>query len=125
MKQVEQEVARAWMGFRSVSSTVTCPIRSRSKMPTPEKEISHLKQDGMQHFRTAAESTQPLKQWAHELKQECEPLMESARALNAMAESIRSTVMVVDDDEFQRKIIGSFCKLKTISSFLPPTGSMP
>jgi len=75
------------------------------------KEISHLKQDEIQqHFSAAAESAQPLKQWAHKLKQECVPLMESARTLNAMAESIRPTVLAVDDDEFQRNIIGKLLK---------------
>lgn len=72
-----------------------------------EKEINRLKRDEIQQgFRIAAKSVQPLKQWAHDFKQECEPHLESARALNAMAESIRPTVLVVDDDEFQRKIIG-------------------
>ena len=107
MKQVEQEVGTSLDGFsqRLINGDLSDSVEIKNADGL-KKEISHLKQDGMQHFRTAAESTQPLKQWAHELKQECEPLMESARALNAMAESIRSTVMVVDDDEFQRKIIG-------------------
>jgi len=107
MKQVEQEVGTSLDGFsqRLINGDLSDSVEIKNADGL-KKEISHLKQDGMQHFRTAAESTQPLKQWAHELKQECEPLMESARALNAMAESIRSTVLVVDDDEFQRKIIG-------------------
>jgi CheY-like chemotaxis protein len=72
-----------------------------------ENEISRFKREEIQpHFRAAAESAQPMKQWAQELKQECEPLLESARALNAMAERIRPIVLVVDDDELQRKIIG-------------------
>lgn len=72
-----------------------------------EREISRIKRDEIpQHFHAAAESARPLKQWAQEFGQECEPLLESARTLNSMAERIRPVVLVVDDDEFQRKIIG-------------------
>jgi CheY-like chemotaxis protein len=74
-------------------------------------EVDRFKREEIQqHFRTAAESARPLKQWAHEFRQECEPLLKSARDLNAMAERIRPTVLVVDDDELQRKIIAKLLK---------------
>ena len=40
-----------------------------------------------------------------EFKKECAPHIESARALSAMADSILPTVLVVDDDDFERKIM--------------------
>ena len=52
-----------------------------------------------------AKSVRPLTQWAGEFQQACTPHLESIRSLNAMAERIRPTVLVVDDDEFQHKII--------------------
>ena len=71
-----------------------------------ENEISQFKREEVQpNFSDAGESTRPLKQWAQNLRQECEPFLESARVLNAMAERIRPTVMVVDDNEAQRIII--------------------
>lgn len=74
-------------------------------MERAEQEIKRLKQDEiLQRFRTVAESVQPIKQWVDQFKKECAPHIESARALNAMADSIRPTVLVVDDDDFQRKI---------------------
>lgn len=70
-------------------------------------EISQFKRDEIQkHFIAVAESTQPLKQWTREFRNECTPLMKSASDLNAMADSIRPTVLVVDDNEAQRTIIG-------------------
>ena len=39
------------------------------------------------------------------IKNECEPQIESSRNLHAMAERIHPVILVVDDDEFQHKII--------------------
>lgn len=70
-----------------------------------ENEITRLKQDEIHNgFRKAVNSIQPLTQWAQEFKEECTPHMESIRVMNTMAEKVRPTVLVVDDDEFQRKI---------------------
>jgi PleD family two-component response regulator len=73
-----------------------------------KNEISRFKQEEVhQHFHAAADSAQPLKQWAQGLKQEYAPHMDSVRALNAMAERVRPVVLVVDDDELQHKFIGN------------------
>ena len=108
MKQAEQKVDASLDKFsqRIINGEMPESVEIKNA-DSLKKEISHLKQGEIkQHFHTAAESTQPLKQWANELKQECEPLLKSARTMNEMAESIRPTALVVDDDEFQRKIIG-------------------
>lgn len=108
MEQAEKGIDAALDGFSQRLITGSRPgsvtIKSASDL---KKEITRFKREEIQqYFRTAAESAQPLKRWAHEFKQECEPLLESARTLKAMAECIQSIVLVVDDDEFQRKIIG-------------------
>lgn len=78
-----------------------------------EQEINRFKREEIQpKFKTAIETTQPLKQWAENFKQECEPFLESARALNAMAEGIRPTILVVDDDEAQRIILNRLLTAK-------------
>lgn len=108
MEQAEQNIGTALDGFsqRLISGALPGSVTVKNADDL-RKEISRFKREEVQqHFRTAAESTQPLKQWAQGFKQECAPLMESARALNAMAERIRPIVLAVDDDEFQRKIIG-------------------
>jgi CheY-like chemotaxis protein len=81
-----------------------------------EKEISRFKREEVQpKFKTAIETTQPLKQWAEDFKQECEPYLKSARVLNAMAEGIRPTILVVDDDEAQRIILDKLLSAKNYS----------
>lgn len=108
IEQAELEIGATLDGFsqRLIQGALPAAVAVKNAGEL-EKEISRLKRDEIQQgFRTAAQSVQPLKQWAHDFKQECAPHLESVRALNAMAEHIRPTVLVVDDDEFQRKIIG-------------------
>lgn len=70
------------------------------------REIAYLKEGEVrQHLHTVTESVQPLTQWADEFQQAYAPHLESIRTLNAMAERIQPTVLVVDDDEFQHKIV--------------------
>ena len=69
-------------------------------------EIARLKEDEVrQSLHAVAKSVQPLTQWVGEFQQVYTPHLESIRSLNAMAERIRPTVLVVDDDEFQHKIV--------------------
>ena len=71
-----------------------------------KNEISRFKQEEIhQHFNAAADTAQPLKQWAQGIKQECAPQMESVRALKELAERVRPVVLVVDDDEFQHQMV--------------------
>jgi CheY-like chemotaxis protein len=49
------------------------------------------------------------------LKQECEPYLKSARVLNALAESIKPTILVVDDDEIQRIILNKLLTARNYS----------
>lgn len=71
-----------------------------------EREMTRLKQDEIQrHLAAASESVQPLKQWTHEFRQEYAPHLESARALSAMANSVKPKVLIVDDEDFQHKMI--------------------
>ncbi len=68
------------------------------------------------------ESPQHLKQWAQEVKQKCEPLMKSVDVLKAMAERIQPIVLVVDDDELQRIIIGNHLKAENYQHIFASDG---
>jgi len=107
MEQTEQKISTALDGFSQRLISGSLPgSGAANNVNEIKNEVDRFRREEIQqHFRTAAESAQPLKQWAHELRQECAPHMESVRALNAMAERIRPIVLVVDDDEFQHKIV--------------------
>lgn len=102
MAQAEQKIGAALDGFSR-----------RLTQDDLKYEIGRIKREEVpQHFRAAAESVKPLKQWAQDFRRECAPHLESARALGAMAGRIQPVVLVVDDDEFQHKIVGKILEGK-------------
>lgn len=65
--------------------------------------------EGLLDARLAApvvSATPPLQAWAADLRRDCAPHLDAARVLNDLAERVKPTVLVVDDDDFQRKLIG-------------------
>lgn len=72
-----------------------------------EREIARIKREEIrQGFHSVTVSMEPLKQWANQLNQEFQPHLEAVHSLKAMADRTRAMVLVVDDDEFQRKMVG-------------------
>ncbi|MBS0388568.1 MAG: response regulator, partial [Proteobacteria bacterium] len=68
--------------------------------------IARLGSDAvLPQLRTVSESLQPLTQWADRVQQAVTPHLQSARALGALAAQFRPTILVVDDDDFQHKLI--------------------
>lgn len=71
-----------------------------------EREVKRFQREEIQRHMTAAvESVKPLKQWSQDFRQESAPHVESARAIGALANSVKPLVLVVDDDDFQHKMI--------------------
>lgn len=80
-------------------------IKSIEKL---QLELEQLKQDAFKTpFQTLAQFTDPLKQWTNEFLQAGNAHLKSLRKLNTLASSIQPLLLVVDDDEFQHKIISS------------------
>lgn len=114
MAQAEQKIGAALDGFtrRLVQDDSGGGYRIKEGEDL-KSEIGRFKHEEVRrHFRSAAESVMPLKQWAQDFKQECAPQLESVRALNEMAGRVQPTLLVVDDDEFQHKIIGKILEDK-------------
>lgn len=57
------------------------------------------------HLDTASRAMQPVSDWAQRFRQELEPQLESVRELQALTETRKPLVLVVDDDEFQHKLV--------------------
>lgn len=75
------------------------------------REIARIEKNEVRlHLRGVTESVRPLVQWGHEFRQACAPHLASARALGALVQRKPPTILVVDDDEFQHKIIGTILK---------------
>ena len=77
------------------------------------REIADIKEgEVQQHLHAVAESVQLLTQWANEFQQTCAPPLEAICSLAATAERVRPTVLVVDDDEFQHKLVSKMLEDK-------------
>jgi CheY-like chemotaxis protein len=71
-----------------------------------QREIDQLKAMELLSMRkTIASAVEPVRGWASGLKDALSPGMASVRQLQAMAERVRAVVMLVDDDDFQHKLL--------------------
>ena len=107
IEKAEHDVGAALDGFtRRLSEAVLADGAAVTRAASLEREVARLREDAIERpFRVAAESMQPLRQWVGEFRQECAPHLESARAMVALVDQMRPTVLVVDDDQFQHKIV--------------------
>jgi len=107
MQQAEQEIGAALDGFAGKFAQGDSSVMSKAQnIVRLDQEIQHLKNEEIvRHFRKAAEAVQPIQQWATELKKDCVPHIDAARSLSAMAKQVPQTILVVDDDLFQRELV--------------------
>ncbi|MBA3032274.1 MAG: response regulator [Gammaproteobacteria bacterium] len=107
MAQAEQDIGAALDGFsrRLIDGALPNAV-TVNDADALQQEIGRLKREEVANlFSTAAAAALPAKNWADGLDAAYAPQRESTRALAAMAERVKPTVLVADDDEFQRKIV--------------------
>lgn len=107
MAQAEQDIGTALDGFsqRLIDGEIPDAL-TVNDADALQREIGRLKREEVGNlFRAAATAAAPVKAWADGFGQAYAPHRESTRALGALAERVRPTVLVADDDEFQRKIV--------------------
>jgi CheY-like chemotaxis protein len=122
--QAVEEVGVAFDGLSTrISSGELSDLLEVKNTDGLGKELNRFKREEMQpHFSAAVESGQPLNNWEQTFRQECKPLVESVRAMNAMAGRIKPTVMVVDDNEPQRIILGKLLESQNYNVILAVDG---
>jgi CheY-like chemotaxis protein len=71
-----------------------------------ESELGRFKAQQIEpRIRAAVEAVAPVRQWADGFKEALAPQIESARSLKALADQHRPVVLMVDDDEFQHRLL--------------------
>lgn len=106
--QVEQDLGNALDEFsqRLANGDLSNTLNATG-LNSFKQEINRIKQQNIRkNFRSVAVSMEPVKQWANELNQEFQPHLEIVNSIKSMADRTRATVLVVDDDDFHRKMIG-------------------
>lgn len=107
LAHAEQAIRRTLDIFSQTLSTGASPDVVATKDPSSfQQEIQRLKIEEIgNHFESAAAAVNTMRQWAGALTTDLAPQLESARALQSLAEQIRPMVLVVDDDEFQHTLL--------------------
>ena len=107
IEQAEQDIGAALTGFsRRLSGGALPDVVEVKDVAGLDREVSGLRREKVDPpLRAVAASMQPLKRWVDELRLECAPHMESARAMHAMAQRVPPTVLMVDDDRFQHSMV--------------------
>lgn len=71
-----------------------------------QREFNRLKTEQIgRHFQSVASATEPLTEWVGTIQTDLTPQLAAARTLTTLAERVRPVVLVVDDDEFQHKLL--------------------
>ena len=127
IEQAERGVSAALQGFsRRLSRAALSDVVEVRDAAALEREVAKLRRDEVQQpLRLAVESIQPIRHWVDEFRQAFAPHLESARALSALADQLRPTILIVDDDDFQRKIVAKiFWNRRTTSCCSQPAAPM-
>ena len=112
LARAQENIGTAILGFsqRLMEGDLSSLVEVRNAKAL-EHAFDHLNHESVRPPLTEASGAiQPLKEWAEEFRQECKECFEPIRSLQALAGQIRPTVMVVDDDEFQHKIVSRLLK---------------
>ncbi|MGA2082161.1 MAG: response regulator [Holophaga sp.] len=110
--QAEQEIATALAGFSQslAQGELSNQVEVRSARVL-QQAFDHLTHESIEApLHAVADMVQPLREWSDKFRQASAPHLESIRSLHALAECVQPTVMVVDDDEFQHKIVSRLVK---------------
>ncbi len=71
-----------------------------------QSEFARLKTEHVdKHLQTVNAAMAPVSEWAQQLEQDLAPGLESLREMQTLTQRRRPRVLVVDDDEFQHKLI--------------------
>lgn len=89
-----------------------------------QREFSRLKSGEIAtELNAMSAAVQPMRDWAGALTQDLAPQLETARALQTLAERVRPLVLLVDDDEFQHHLLGTLLKRENIELACAASGA--
>ncbi len=107
LEQAQQGIGLALDGFsRQLSHGDLRGLVDVKDAPGFQREIDRLKTGEIAtRLGVVAAAVQPVRDWAGALKEELAPQFEAARALQTLAERVRPLMLIVEDDEYQHKLL--------------------
>jgi CheY-like chemotaxis protein len=105
----EREINAVVDGWsRQLSRVAAADTVPRDTLASMGQELARFSEkDLAARFNSLRDSVRPIGQWTKGLASQCAGPLESVRALAAMAEQVKPTVLVVDDDDFQLNIVAT------------------
>ncbi|MEO8123294.1 MAG: response regulator, partial [Burkholderiales bacterium] len=125
LRQVGDGIGAALDGFsrRVAEGEFAAMVESRHARAF-QGEFERLKKEQIDpQLQSAAEAVAPVGQWVGALREEFAPQLESARALRDLAEQIRPLVLIVDDDEFQQRLLAQTLQSAKLDLIFAASGS--
>jgi CheY-like chemotaxis protein len=107
LQQAQQGIGLALDGFsRELAEGDLRGLIEVKDAPGWQREIDRLKTGEIgPRLDAVAAAVTPVRDWAGALRTELAPQFESARALQTLAARVRPLVLLVDDDEYQHKLL--------------------
>lgn len=125
LSQVRQRISVAMENFTRSLADGSRPdlieIRDQAGFQTELKRLETEQLD--KHLQSIADAVHPVGQWAGALKQDLACKLESVRALQSMAACVRPTVLVVDDEEFQHKLLARLLSDENLELIFAASGT--
>lgn len=125
LQQATQEVGAAVAAFAHRIEAAERPrlVEIKSQVGF-EREIARLRDGELgPQLQAVGASLQALSQWVAALRDKLAPQLASARALQLLSKRVRPLVLVVDDDEFQLKLLGRLLADEHIEPVLAASGA--
>ncbi|MEO6445425.1 MAG: response regulator [Gemmatimonadaceae bacterium] len=104
----EQEL-RATLGrLRSRATEGGTAALTSDGEPSPSHLSGELRQldATLEHLTSADRAVRPLSQWIVEFHESIAPQLDALRELGRLADEVSCVILIVDDDEFQRELLG-------------------
>lgn len=107
LRQIEANVGEALEGFsRRVTSGSRGDLVAAENRAEFDREFKRLCDVEVRRPLEAVSSLlDPVRQWVHTFNDELAPQLESARVLADLATRVRPLILMVDDDEFQHRLL--------------------
>lgn len=106
LRQVETSVSEALEGFsRRMIDAGQEHMDRIGGAGALVRELATLRELAALRFASVDETMDPMRRWVGAFREGLGPHMESARALGDLAARVRPLVLLVDDDEFQHRLL--------------------
>lgn len=107
LEEAHKGIDQALDGFsRELSDGGLRSLVEVKDAPGFKREIERLKEEEIAtRLGAVADAVRPVRDWVRALREELGPQVEAARALQALAERVPPLVLIVEDDEYQHKLL--------------------